>query len=182
MGAFKGASRGLTFVKASESTKEAWRGLEGAWRGARRGLEGGLKGAWRGLEGRGPLRGLQGGFKWVSRGKGASRGLQGGFKGASRWRGLEGGLKGTRRGLEGLEGGLKGASRSRGLEGGSGSSSSCCSSIFISPQNQDRLRLIQHWWWKFQMLNIHPYNKIFNYMANRCDIEVSRIYVNVLFT
>ena len=23
----------------------------------------------------------------------------------------------------------------------------------ISPQNQDRLRLIQHWWWKFQMLN-----------------------------
>ena len=32
------------------------------------------------------------------------------------------------------------------------------------------------------MLNIYPYNKIFNYMENRCDIEVSRIYVNVLFT
>ena len=54
--------------------------------------------------------------------------------------------------------------------------------LLISPQNQDRLRLIQHWWWKFQMLNIYPYNKIFNYMENRCDIEVSRIYVNVLFT
>ena len=23
----------------------------------------------------------------------------------------------------------------------------------ISPQNQDQLRLIQHWWWKFQMLS-----------------------------
>ena len=21
----------------------------------------------------------------------------------------------------------------------------------ISPQNQDQLRLIQHWWWKFQL-------------------------------
>ena len=54
--------------------------------------------------------------------------------------------------------------------------------LIISPPNQDQLRLIQHWWWKFQMLNIYPYNTIFNYMANRCDIEVSRIYVNVLFT
>ena len=23
----------------------------------------------------------------------------------------------------------------------------------ISPQNQDQLRLIQHWWWKVQMLS-----------------------------
>ena len=30
----------------------------------------------------------------------------------------------------------------------------------ISPQNQDRLRLIQHWWWKFQMLICNPYNYI----------------------
>ena len=30
----------------------------------------------------------------------------------------------------------------------------------ISPQNQDRLRLSQHWWWKFQMLICNPYNYI----------------------
>ena len=41
----------------------------------------------------------------------------------------------------------------------------------ISPQNQDRLRLIQHWWWKFQMLNLYPYNYILNYMAYRCDVR-----------
>ena len=41
----------------------------------------------------------------------------------------------------------------------------------ISPQNQDRLRLIQHWWWKFRMLNWYPYNYILNYMAYRCDVR-----------
>ena len=41
----------------------------------------------------------------------------------------------------------------------------------ISPQNQDQLRLIQHWWWKFQMLNGYPYNCILNYMAYRCDVR-----------
>ena len=43
--------------------------------------------------------------------------------------------------------------------------------VVISPQNQDQLRLIQHWWWKFQMLNGYPYNCILNYMAYRCDVR-----------
>ena len=43
--------------------------------------------------------------------------------------------------------------------------------FLISPQNQDQLRLIQHWWWKFQMLNGYPYNCILNYMAYRCDVR-----------
>ena len=45
------------------------------------------------------------------------------------------------------------------------------SRLLISPQNQDRLRLIQHWWWKFQMLNWYPYNYILNYMAYRCGVR-----------
>ena len=43
--------------------------------------------------------------------------------------------------------------------------------LLISPQNQDRLRLIQHWWWKFQTLICNPYNYILNYMAYRCDVR-----------
>ena len=52
---------------------------------------------------------------------------------------------------------------------------------FISPQNQDRLRLSQHWWWKFRMLICNPYNYIKLYGVPLWR-KVNNIRVNVLFT
>ena len=86
----KGASPSKDYKRASPSEEEAWRGLEGGFKGASRG--------WKPSEGEGGFEGLEGGLK------GVSRGLEKGFKGASPSegsRGLEGGLKRASRELEG---------------------------------------------------------------------------------